>query len=405
MSRSLSHAIIGGGAAGFFAALTLGQLKPTDKIFIFEKNNQVLSKVRISGGGRCNVTHACFEPAQLTKHYPRGENELRGPFTRFQPRDIVEWFEARGVSLKREEDGRMFPSTDSSDTIIKTFLQEASKIGISVKLGHTVHSIQQDESRFKLNINEMTEEFDRVLLATGGVPKSYELAQVLGHTIIPPIPSLFTFNIPDSPFLDLLGISIPHVSLSLPEFSLSFSGPLLLTHWGLSGPAVLKLSAWAARKLYDKKYETSLIVDWVPSLGSDEVFSHLMKAKNNGKTRLVVNEPLFDIPKQLWKRMLLLNGVPEETKWTGFSINQSKALVNILKKTVLSIKGKTTYKQEFVTSGGIHLPEVNFKTMESKLIPGLFFSGEVLNIDGITGGFNFQNAWTTGWIAAHAMAL
>ncbi len=405
MTKQFSFAIIGGGAAGFFAAIQAAECFPESRVTIYEKTRQVLSKVRISGGGRCNVTHSCFDPSHLVTHYPRGKDELRGPFSRFQPKNTIEWFESRGVKLKTEEDGRMFPITDQSETIIQTLTREANLHGVHLLLEHGIQSIKKLEDHFEIAINDRNEVADAVLLASGGSPKSFALAQSLGHTIVSPVPSLFTFNLPESPFLDLAGITVPSGVVTLPEFDLSYTGPLLLTHWGISGPAVLKLSAWAARHLHEHDYKTIVQINWLNSKTTEEVLMTLQKRKLDNGAKKIASDVLFELPKQLWRRFVQLSGIAEEGRWASLNQIQLQQLCQYLTQTSLNIDGKTTYKQEFVTCGGVHLKEVNFKTMESKRVPGLFFAGEILNIDGITGGFNFQNAWTTGWIAGKSIGL
>lgn len=390
--------VVGGGAAGFFGAIACAEHHK--KVILLEKTRQLLSKVRISGGGRCNVTHSCFDPALLVKNYPRGGQELRGPFSRFQPRDTIEWFRKRGVQLKTEEDGRMFPVTDSSETIINCLLQEAKKLKIEICLERGIQNIQKLENGFKLELtNGDFLECEKLLLSTGSAPKIYPLLEKLGHRIIPLVPSLFTFNVPSSPFLDLAGIAT-NASVILPQFGLEQRGPLLLTHWGFSGPAVLKLSSWGARELHDVDYKTEVVINWVPDLKEEALRKTLLETKRDYPNRLISNETPVDLPKQLWKRIA---GFTEDLRWSHLSNKQLDMLIKQLRATTLSIEGKTTYKQEFVTCGGIALEEVNFKTMESKICPGLYFAGEILNIDGVTGGFNFQNAWTTGWIAGQSI--
>ena len=407
MNPILTHVIVGGGAAGFFGAITCAQHFPHHRVIILEKTRQLLSKVRISGGGRCNVTHACFDPTQLIKNYPRGNRELRGPFTHFQPQNTIEWFEKRGVKLKKEEDGRMFPQTDRSETIIDCLLSEAKRLGVDIHLESGIQEIcVKEEKKFLVKLaQEKQLECDRLLVATGSTPKMYPLLQQLGHTLIPLVPSLFTFNLPGSSFLDLAGISVAQVEVQLPEWNFKQQGPLLLTHWGLSGPAVLKLSAWAARELHDVNYRTTVYVNWLPTLKEEELKAELRNAKQKNAKKQIGVEALFGLPKQLWKRLVHLSDIMEEQRWAELSSVQLNQFVKHLQQTTLKMEGKTGYKQEFVTCGGIDLKEVNFKTMESRKCPGLYFAGEVLNIDGVTGGFNFQNAWTTGWLAGRAMGL
>lgn len=397
--------VIGGGAAGFFGAIACAEANPSNEVFLLEKARQVLSKVRISGGGRCNVTHSCFDPALLIQNYPRGGKALRGPFSRFQPRNTIEWFESRGVFLKTESDGRMFPITDSSETIIQCLLSEAAKVSVQLKTECGVETIEKLENGFVIHLSKGESlTCDRLLLATGSSPKAYQWIESLGHKIEPPVPSLFTFNVPDSPLLDLSGVSLPRVNLEIEEIGLKQTGPLLITHWGFSGPAVLKLSAWGARLLHDRQYQALLRIDWIPDVSYEGVLKNLQNTKDIVPQKLVVNEVLFDLPKNLWKRFVSFAEIPESLTWVNFSKKQMLALSDILKRSEFQIKGKSTFKEEFVTCGGVCLDEVNFKTMESRVCPGLYFAGEVLDIDGVTGGFNFQNAWTTSWIAAQAIS-
>lgn len=346
--------IIGGGAAGFFAAINLKEKAPDQKIAILEKTLQPLAKVRISGGGRCNVTNSCFEPKKLIENYPRGNPEMLGPFTRFGPEETVAWFESRGVTLKIEPDGRMFPVTDSSQTIIDCLMGEAKRLNVELRLGA---SVQKIEPGFKVHLKDKELTAKNLVLATGSGKWGWECAKSLGHTIVEPVPSLFTFNCPSSPLLDLSGVAVEKGRVSIVGTPFTFEGPILLTHWGFSGPAVLKLSAFAARYLESRGYQAEIEVDWQP-------------------------DPAFSVPKRLLKRL------------TPDTLHKSRYTLN----------GKTTFKYEFTTAGGIDLKEVNFKRMESKVTPGLFFAGEILNIDGITGGFNFQNAWTGGWIISESLA-
>lgn len=407
VKENLICVVIGGGAAGFFGALSCAENYPQHRVILLEKTRQLLSKVRISGGGRCNVTHACFEPAQLVKHYPRGNRELRGPFTIFQPKDTIEWFESRGVKLKVESDGRIFPITDNSESIIDCLTQETKRLGVEVYLEHGIEVIKKENGEsfpFRLLLQNGQElHCDRVLLATGSAQKVCLSLREYGHRIIPPVPSLFTFNIPDSPFLDLAGISVSEVAIKLPAFKLEQAGPILLTHWGLSGPAILKLSAWGARQLHDSHYQTTVVINWLPNSGDEELLDGFQKYKSEFGARQVSTESLFHLPKQLWKRLMILAGIEEDLRWSQISHKHMRSMMTALKSTTLNLNGKTTYKQEFVTCGGVSLDEVNFKTMESRKCPGIYFAGEILDIDGVTGGFNFQNAWTTGWIAGRAM--
>lgn len=402
----LIHVVVGGGAAGFFGAIACADAFPSHTVYLLEKTRQPLAKVRISGGGRCNVTHACFDPAVLVKSYPRGYRELLGPFHQFQPRDTVQWFEKRGVALKTEEDGRMFPVTDSSETIIDCLHHAARKTGVNIRLETGVQKIEKEGKRFRLSLQENEELVcDRLLMATGSTSKIFPLMEHLGHTIVPLVPSLFTFNIPDSPFIELAGISVDPVNVKLINLNKEQRGPLLITHWGLSGPAVLKLSSWAAPELHQAGYHTAVEVNWLPDWPEEKLLSAFTKMKQENPAKQVGSDSPFPLPRQLWKKFLQLANIDQDLRWSAFSNKQQQQLKQLLRSTQLKTEGKTTYKQEFVTCGGINLKEVNFKTMESRLCPGLFFAGEILNIDGITGGFNFQNAWSTGWIAGHAMGI
>lgn len=404
-SNPLTIAIIGGGAAGFFGAIACAEANPNNRVILLEKARQVLSKVRVSGGGRCNVTHACFEPALLVQNYPRGSKVLRGPFSVFQPRNTIDWFKERGVTLKTEADGRMFPTTDSSETIIHCLLTEAQRCGVEIKRECGVKSLLKMNDKFVITVsNGDVIECDRILIATGSANGTYEWLKSLGHTICPPVPSLFTFNIPNSPLHELAGISVNPVALKIDGTTLQQKGPFLITHWGFSGPAVLKLSAWGAKELHEKQYRAVLRVDWLPEINQEQLKHELVNNRNQNPNRKISSEVLFSLPKNLWKSFLTLSGIDLESRWGVLSNDRIHQLIQTLKNNVYQIEGKTTFKEEFVTCGGVNLDEINFKTMESKRCPGLYFAGEVLDIDGVTGGFNFQSAWTTSWIAGRSMA-
>jgi predicted Rossmann fold flavoprotein len=397
--------VIGGGAAGMFAAIRCATLAPHAEVVLLEKTRQLLAKVRISGGGRCNVTHAAFDPAQLVKHYPRGNKELLGPFHRFQPRDTVHWFAERGVKLKTEADGRMFPVTDSSETIIECLFREAKSHRVQIRTEQKISSIRKTADGFDICFEDAPPlSCCALLLATGSSPQGHAIARELGHSITPLVPSLFTFNVPTSPLLDLSGISVDDVEISLPGTSFKQRGPLLLTHFGFSGPAALKLSAWAARELHACHYKRDLQIRWVPTHTTEEINVNLLELKKSKPLKYLENESLFSLASNLWKRFIKLSHISERTPLSHLSHQQIQSLCTLLCESRFLIEGKTTNKQEFVTCGGIHLKEVDFKTMESRCTQGLYFAGECLDIDGVTGGFNFQNAWTTGWIAGTAMA-
>lgn len=396
--------VVGGGAAGFFGAINAAMQDPSLRIAILERTQQVLSKVRISGGGRCNVTHACFEPQNLVKNYPRGGRELIGPFTRFQPTHTIDWFKEQGVILKVEQDGRMFPVTDSSETIISCFLRLTRQLKIDLLLGSRIESVAKENDLFKINLENGSMTARNLLLASGSSPKGYELVKAFGHSIIAPVPSLFTFNVPSSPLLDLAGIAVSDVEVTLPGSHLKQKGPLLLTHWGFSGPAILKLSAFGARFLHEADYKAKLLINWLPNWKTEELIEYFSTAQKKEPSRKLSVEDLGSMPKNFTKRLFSLIDLPPEIRFGELSKKRIQQLVALLQTYEATIEGKTTYKQEFVTCGGIALNEVNFKKMESKKVSGLFFAGEILDIDGVTGGFNFQSAWTTSWLSAQAIA-
>lgn len=396
--------VIGGGAAGFFGALAAKTFHPQAGVTIFEKSSQLLAKVRISGGGRCNVTHACFDPRELVKNYPRGHRELLGPFTRFQPRDTIEWFESRGVHLKTEEDGRIFPVSDRSQEVIDCLVTEARRLNIDIKLQQRIDAITCRDGQFILTMTGQNLVLDRLLLATGSHPSGHHWARGLGHTVTELVPSLFTFNIPDFALADLAGISVSEAMLSIVDHPFTELGPLLITHWGLSGPAALKLSAYAARLLHQANYQVLLSVNWVGQRTVAEVRDELLQHRQRGQSQAVSSTPHFAIPKNLWKRLVRRAEIAPDQRWGQLSEVGIDQLCRRLADDQYSVKGKTTNKAEFVTCGGVTLSEINFKTMESRICPGLYFAGEILDIDGITGGFNFQNAWTTGYLAGRNMA-
>ncbi|MCH9634009.1 MAG: 3-dehydro-bile acid delta(4,6)-reductase [Chlamydiae bacterium] len=403
MVSDFSILVVGGGAAGFFAAISAKLAYPRSHVVLLEKNASLLSKVRVSGGGRCNVTHACFDPLTLIKNYPRGGKELLGPFHRFQPKDTCNWFEKRGVPLKAEEDGRMFPVSNTSASIIDCLVNEAKRLNISILTQQKIESISKAKDNFCIQFKKSeTLYFDRVILTTGSSSQGYQWSKSLGHSIQPQVPSLFTFNSPTSPLKELSGISFNEVKAHIKKSSFEQIGPLLITHFGFSGPAILKLSAWAAKLLHEKNYSFELEVNWVPHLSFDQSAIKLTKLKDTFPNKRLVSENLFHLPKNFWKTFLKIQGHHEEKRLNDFSKHDIKELAKGLTSASYQIEGKTTHKEEFVTCGGVSLKEINFKTMESKICPGLFFAGEILDIDGITGGFNFQNAWTTGYISGQA---
>jgi predicted flavoprotein YhiN len=422
-------AIIGGGAAGFFAAIACARANPENEISIFERGSEFLTKVRISGGGRCNVTHACFDPRTLSEHYPRGERALISPLHRFSPSDTVAWFEAHGVRLKTESDGRMFPVTDSSRTIIDCLLNEAKAAGVRLFSRTGIEgAVLRAGGGFELimgrdrgrpsnggtgSVPSHTSADDReiikcnrVLLATGGSRSvaGAQIAQSLGHTIVPPVPSLFSLHVSTPWLRSLPGVSIPDIEVSVSGTKLRERGPMLITHNGVSGPAVLRLSAWGARVLNRLDYRFILRINWLPDFTEEAIRARLQSARQSNPNRHVINSPLTPLPARLWEQLSLAAGIDRETRWTTLSRAKAHELARVLTRTELEVNGKSLNKDEFVTCGGVSLREINFKTMESRITPGLYFAGELLDLDGVTGGFNFQAAWTTGWIAGHAMA-
>ena len=399
--------VIGGGAAGFFGAITAAEAASNLDVTILEKGPQFLSKVRISGGGRCNVTHALFDPREFTQRYPRGEKALIGPFHQFQAKDTVAWFESRGVKLKTEPDGRMFPITDSSRTVIDCLLHEAEKCGVKLLTNRAVERVERTSATFRLTLaNSEMADVDYILLATGGcrTPALGALAISLGHTLQPPVPSLFTLQIEVPWVRQLSGLSVADAEVSVAGTKLLERGPLLFTHWGLSGPAILRLSAWGARVLHELAYKFVVRINWLPAQSEQQVRETLRTRQQSQPAKFILNTPVAPLPARLWEALVLAAGISREMRWSNLSRAALQALTHQLCGTELPVTGKSLNKDEFVTCGGVHLNEVNFKTMESKSCPGLYFAGELLDIDGITGGFNFQSAWTTGWLAGKAIA-
>jgi predicted Rossmann fold flavoprotein len=405
----LNIVVVGGGAAGFFGAIACAKVNPHAHVTLLEASRQPLAKVLISGGGRCNVTHACFEPARLVQNYPRGGKALRGAFTRFQAEDTVAWFTDQGVRLKTEADGRMFPITDNSETIVECLIKATAKFGVELRLGTPVVSAKKvhPAAGFEILLKSgETQKCDRLLLATGSNPVGYKIAREFGHHIEPPVPSLFTFNIPDPKLRSLAGVSVPTVQLRLAGTGkppLEQTGPLLITHWGMSGPAVLKLSAWGARFLHDNRYQATLLVNWLPDFNQEQVRQKILAVKTEWGQKAIALHRGIDLAHRLWQYIVDRAGITTEDRWAEISKTKLNQLVQELTQGEYLIKGKGVFKEEFVTCGGVNLKEINFKTMESKLIPGLYFAGEILDIDGITGGFNFQSAWTTSYLAGNAM--
>ncbi len=396
--------IIGGGAAGFFAAINAAELNPDLEVTILEGSKNVLQKVKVSGGGRCNATYACFIPNELVEFYPRGKKELLGPFHQFMTGDTMEWFENRGVPLKIEDDNRVFPESNSSQTVIDCFLESAKNASVKVQTSARVDSIEKTEDKFVIKTNSEKIIADFLLIATGSNSKVWEMVKNLGHTIIEPVPSLFTFNIFDKRIKEIPGISVPKATVKVVNSKLVAQGPLLVTHWGLSGPGILKLSAWGAVELYQKGYCFEIEVNWL-SKKFETVLELLKSYKKNNAKKIVLLQSVFKVvSKRLWINFVEASNISPTTQWAQLSKEQLQNLANILTKSNFEVHGKSTFKDEFVTAGGIDLKEINFKRFESKLHKNLFFAGEILNIDAITGGFNFQNAWTGGWIVANSVS-
>ena len=399
--------VIGGGAAGFFCAVNAARMNSALKVTVIEKSNKLLSKVKVSGGGRCNVTHACFDIVEMSKRYPRGQYFVKKAFHQFFTTDTIKWFEERRVKLKTEDDGRMFPVTDSSQTIINCLLQEANKFGVEIIMNREVKKIETNLSTFNLQLStNETLIADFVCIASGGYPKSsmFNWLIELDHTIEEPVPSLFTFNLPNHPITKLMGVSVEKAKVKIQNSKLEEAGPLLITHWGLSGPAVLRLSAWGAKELKIKNYELKIFISWLPDYNDGNLRKKFQELRNNYATQKVINKNTFVLPSRLWEFLAEQSGIKNEWRWADLpSAEQNKFIKNICSYEC-EVKGKTTFKEEFVTAGGIKVGEVDANTMMSKKISNLFFAGEVLDVDGITGGFNFQHAWTSGFVAAKAIA-
>ncbi len=404
--------VVGGGAAGFFGAIACAEkLGERGRVILCEATAHPLAKVRISGGGRCNTTHACFEPRELVKKYPRGGRELLGAFHRWQPRDTVAWYADRGVELKTEEDGRMFPTTDDSATIVGCLMQAAEKAGVQLRTSLGVRKIEAVGSaggppKFWVSLTDDTGvQADRVLLATGGNKSSIGLviAAAFGHAIEPPVPSLFTFHIDDNRLIGLSGVSLENAAVAVPGTKLKDSGPMLITHWGLSGPAILKLSAWGARELAGRNYEFPLVVNFSGTHTKDSLIRELTTVRQNNLKKHIATWSPLEMPQRLWERLVVSSGIAAATPWGQIGNAALAKLAEQIAAAEFKVVGKSLFKDEFVTCGGVRLSEVDFKTMESRLCPGIHFAGEMLDIDGVTGGFNFQAAWTTGWLAGQAM--
>jgi predicted Rossmann fold flavoprotein len=399
--------VIGGGAAGFFCAVNTARLNPDLEVIILEKSNKLLSKVKVSGGGRCNVTHACYSIAEMIKKYPRGSSFLKKAFHHFFTNDTIAWFRERGVVLKTEADGRMFPVTDNSQTIIDCLMREAGKFHVDIRMNKEVKGIYTIEGKWNLVMKDDTVlPADFICIASGGYPKivQYDWVKRSEHSIEEPVPSLFTFNMPGNTITALMGVSVENVSVKIVGSKLSQDGPLLITHWGMSGPAILKLSAWGARELPIGNYNFSILVNWIPDFNENSLREKIQKLRFELAAQKIINRNPFALPNRLWEYLLIQSGINPDLRWADLPAAQQNKLIKNLCANEYAVKGKTTFKEEFVTAGGIQLNEIDFNTMQSKKHPGLYFAGEIINVDGITGGYNFQNAWTTGWIAAKAIS-
>jgi len=400
--------VIGGGAAGFFCAVNAARLDPQLDVLLLEKTGKLLSKVKVSGGGRCNVTHAAPDIAYMARHYPRGQNFVKKAFGHFFVPDTIEWFRERGVTLKTEADGRMFPVTDSSQTIIDCLLREADQHHVKIAVQTEVSSIERTANgTWQLGLqNGQLREAEYLCIAAGGYAQAEKFGwlKATGHQVAAPAPSLFTFNTPGHPITALMGVSVPGAQVKIAGAKLQEQGPVLITHWGLSGPAVLRLSAWGARELQQLQYRFTALVNWVPGFHENSMREELQGLRFSiGKQKIYQKNP-FELPQRLWQFLLQQAGIHEETRWADLPAKEQQLLVKQLVAMELAVQGKTTFKEEFVTCGGIQLSEINPATMESRIAPGLYFAGEVMDVDGITGGFNFQHAWTSGWIAAKTIA-
>lgn len=399
--------VIGGGAAGFFCAVNAARLNPRLQVIIAEKSNKLLAKVKVSGGGRCNVTHACFDIASMSRQYPRGSNFVKKTLHRFFTTDTIRWFEERGVRLKKEKDGRMFPVSDTSQTIIDCLLKEAEKYRVTIKMNAEVKKINARYTMFNVQFSKGEYiEADYVCIACGGYPKRvmFDWIKELGHTIEDPVPSLFTFNMPGNPITKLMGITVENVKLKIPAIKLVETGPLLITHWGLSGPVVLRLSAWGARELAMNNWQFSVFVNWLPDFNEQTLREKFQLLRFDIAAQKLRNKNPFGLPSRLWEFLIAQSGINNDTRWADLPIKDQNRLIKNLYEFVCHVNGKTTFKEEFVTAGGIRLDEIDPQTMMSKKMSNLFFAGEVMNVDAITGGYNFQHAWTSGFIAASSIA-
>lgn len=405
--------VVGGGAAGFFCAVNAARLNPLLDVTLVEKSSKLLSKVKVSGGGRCNVTHACFDITDMSKNYPRGQNFVKKTFHQFFTTDTIRWFQERGVELKVEKDGRMFPVTDSSQTIITCLMKEADEYGVKIRMNAEVKKINTQQSphgnsRFGIRMaSGETLEADHLCIACGGYPKSsmFDWVKESGHKIEDPVPSLFTFNIPGHRINALMGISVERVKIKINGTKLEQEGPLLITHWGLSGPAVLRLSAWGARQLAGCNWQFTITVNWLPEFSERKLAERFQSLRFEIASQKIEHKNPFGLPQRLWEFFLEYSEVKKDIRWADLPAKDQNRLIKNLCTCEFSIKGKTTFKEEFVTAGGIRLSEIDPQTMQSRIVPQLYFAGEIMDVDGITGGFNFQHAWTSGWVAAQSVSV
>jgi len=419
--------VIGGGAAGFFCAVNAARMSPSLEVIILEKTSKILSKVKVSGGGRCNVTHACFSISDMVRNYPRGGNFVKKAFHQFFTTDTIQWFEERGVQLKKEDDGRMFPITNSSQTIIDCLLREANKYGVEIRMMSDVRSVKSEAGSQKSEVrsqkpDEVRKDFDKqftlelsdlrlltsdfICIASGGYskPSQFEWLKQIGHSIAEPVPSLFTFNMPGNAITKLMGVSVPDAHVKITGSNLSSKGPLLITHWGMSGPAILRLSAWGARQLATGNWQFAIVVNWLPEYNENTLREKFQQLRFDIAAQKIGSRNPFDLPQRLWQYLLYECGIDEEKRWADLPAKEQNKLISYSCAQEFKVQGKTTFKEEFVTAGGIQLSEIDVNTMQSKVMPNVFFAGEILDVDGITGGFNFQHAWTSGYIAAKAIS-
>jgi predicted Rossmann fold flavoprotein len=407
MEHTSTLVVVGGGAAGFFCAVNAARLNPSLKVIIIEKSGKTLSKVKVSGGGRCNLTHACFEISEMSSKYPRGSSFVKKTFHHFFTTDTISWFEERGVKLKKEPDGRMFPQSNSSQTIIDCLNREAQKYQVEILMYCELKSLKGSSGQWKIMIGgDRIIEANYICLACGGYPKAamFDWLKNLGHTILAPVPSLFTFNLPTNPIITLPGVSVPEAQIKITGSKLLERGPLLITHWGFSGPAILRLSAWGARELALKNYDFVIGVNWIPEYTTGSLRESMQIIRSEEGSKPVFAKNIFGLPQRLWEHLCSHADVGASMRWGELPGKTQNKLIQQLTDFECRVNGKTTFKEEFVTAGGIALSEIDFNTMQSKILPGVFFAGELMDVDGITGGFNFQHAWTSGFIAAKSIS-